>query len=139
MALIEINRDPTTREIRQFALLWLPAFCFLLGGWLGYRLAAWPAAAGLAGGGALSIVVGVWRPRWMQFVLIGWMWAVFPIGWSVSHLLMASIYFLVVTPIGWIMRLAGRDPLSRKFDRKAETYWTPRSEDVDPSRYFRQF
>ena len=40
MALIEINRDPTTREIRQFALLWLPAFCFLLGGWLGYRLAA---------------------------------------------------------------------------------------------------
>jgi hypothetical protein len=138
MALIEINRDPTTREIRQFALLWLPAFCFLLGGWLGYRLAAW-AAAGLAGGGALSIAVGVWRPRWMRFVLIGWMWAVFPIGWSVSHLLMASIYFLVVTPIGWIMRLAGRDPLARKFDRKAETYWTPRSEDVDPSRYFRQF
>jgi hypothetical protein len=139
MALIEINRDPTTREIRQFALLWLPAFCFLMGGWLGYRHAAWSAAAALAGCGVLSIVVGIWRPRWMRFVLIGWMWAVFPIGWSVSHLLMASIYFLVLTPIGWIMRLAGRDPLSRKFDRQAETYWTPRPEDVDPSRYFRQF
>jgi len=139
MALIEINRNPTTREIRQFALFWLPALCFLVAGWLCYRLAAWPAAAGLVGCGLLSGVVGVLRPRWMRIVLMGWMWAAYPIGWTVSHLLMASIYYLVVTPIGSIMRLAGRDPLARKFDRNAETYWTPRAENVDPARYFRQF
>jgi hypothetical protein len=139
MALIEINREPTTREIRQFALFWLPAFCILVAGWLGYRLAAWPAAAGLVGVGLLSGVVGVLRPGWMRIALMGWMWAAFPIGWTVSHLLMASIYYLVVTPIGLLMRLAGRDPLARKFDRNAETYWTPRVEEVDPARYFRQF
>ncbi|HEV3137920.1 MAG TPA: SxtJ family membrane protein [Pirellulales bacterium] len=138
MALIEINRNPTTREIRQFALLWLPAFCFLAAGWLGYRL-AWPAAAGLVACGLVSAVVGVFRPRWMRIVLMGWMWAAFPIGWTVSHLLMASIYYLVVTPIGWLMRLAGRDPLARKFDHTADTYWTPRAKEVDPARYFRQF
>jgi hypothetical protein len=139
MPLIETNRDPTTREIRQFALLWLPAFCLLIGGWLGYRQAAWPAAAGLVGCGALSIAAGILRPRWMRIVFIGWMRAAFPIGWTVSHLLMGSIYFLAITPIGWVMRWAGRDPLARKFDRAAETYWTPRSEEVEPSRYFRQF
>ncbi len=139
MALIEIKRDPTKREIRQFALLWLPAFCFLIGGWLGYRLAAWPAALGLAGCGASSIVVGILRPRWMRSVFVGWMWAAFPIGWTVSHLLMGAIYYLAITPIGWIIRLSGRDPLARRFDRKSETYWTPRAEDVEPSRYFRQF
>ncbi|MBI3837593.1 MAG: hypothetical protein HY288_06635 [Planctomycetia bacterium] len=139
MALIEINRDPTTREIRKFAVLWLPAFCLLIGAWFGYRLAAWPTAVGLVGCGVMSVVVGILRPRWMRIVFIAWMWAAFPIGWTVSHLLMGSIFYLVITPIGMIMRLTGRDPLSRKFDRSVETYWVPRPEEVEPSRYFRQF
>jgi hypothetical protein len=37
------------------------------------------------------------------------------------------------------MRAAGRDPLARRFDRDAETYWVPREETPDPARYFRQF
>ncbi|MEX0979180.1 MAG: SxtJ family membrane protein, partial [Pirellulales bacterium] len=69
----------------------------------------------------------------------GWMWAAFPIGWLVSHLLIAAIYFLLITPIALVMRAVGRDPLSRRFDRAAKTYWVPRRQDSDPARYFRQF
>ena len=139
MALLEINHDPTPRQVLQFATLWLSGFCFLLAGLAVYRWASWTAATALAACGVASIVLGLVRPRWMRLVFLGWMWAAFPIGWAISHLLMVAIYFLVITPIGLTMRLVGRDPLARQFDRQAPTYWTPRRQESDASRYFRQF
>ena len=40
------------------------------------------------------------------------------------NVLLFLIYFLMVTPAGLIARI-GRDPLSREWDRAAETYWIP--------------
>jgi hypothetical protein len=139
MALLEFNRDPSNRQIRQFAMLWLPGFCFLLSGWAMYRFGSWPAAIGLAVCGLASIALGIVRPRWMRLVMLGWMGAAYPIGWIVSHALIAVVYYLVVTPLGLAIRLAGRDPLERRFDRQASTYWTPRKPPADPGQYFRQF
>ena len=139
MALIEIKRDPSARDVRQFALLALPALCLLVAGLALVRFDAWPAAVLLVGAAIASAVLGVLRPRWMRAVLIGWMWAAWPIGWVVSHLLMAIIFYLAIAPIGLIMRGFGRDPLERRLDCNAATYWTPRRQEVDPDRYFRQF
>ena len=47
----------------------------------------------------------------------------YPIGWVVTHVVMALIFYLVVTPLGVIMRLCGRDPMERRWlDRRAKTY-----------------
>jgi hypothetical protein len=62
-----------------------------------------------------------------------------PIGWVVSHVLLALIYFVVFTLIGVTMRLTGHDPLQRKFDRAAKTYWQSRNKSENPDRYFKQF
>jgi Saxitoxin biosynthesis operon protein SxtJ len=139
MPLIEINRDPTPRQIRQFATLWLSGFCFLLAGLAVVRYGSWTAAVVLAGCGAASIALGIARPAWMRLVMLAWMWAAFPIGWIVSHVLVAVVYYLVVTPVGLAMRALGRDPLSRRFDPAAESYWVPRRQEADRRRYFRQF
>ena len=139
MALIEIKRDPTPREVRQFALLALPAFCLLLAGVALVRYGSWTAAVLLTIAAIVSAVLGLLRPRWMRTALIGWMWTAWPIGWVVSHLLMAIIYYLAIAPIGLIMRALGRDPLERRFDRNAATYWTRRDQEIDSDRYFRQF
>ena len=63
----------------------------------------------------------------------------YPIGWIISHALLAIVYYLVITPIGLGMRLFGRDPLQRELHRSAKTYWTPRSTIKDTARYFQQF
>jgi hypothetical protein len=68
-----------------------------------------------------------------------WMDAVAPIGWTFSALVLGLVYLLVITPIGWAIRLLGRDPMQRAFERQRTTYWTPRTPATDPSRYFRQF
>jgi hypothetical protein len=64
---------------------------------------------------------------------------VFPIGWTVSHLLLAAIYYLAIAPIGVIMRVCGYDPMQRRFDRNAETYWKRRQDRDDTKRYFKQY
>ncbi len=62
-----------------------------------------------------------------------------PIGLVISYVILAATYYLVLTPIGLVLRLFGYDPMHRRFDREAKTYWVPREEDANTDRVFRQF
>lgn len=138
MSLIPIQRHPEPRQLRVFALLWL----LLL------------AAAGvetLRRGGAWSLAVALWAvalavplaawlyPPAARWVYVGLSYATWPIGWLLSQLLLASVYYLLLTPLGWALRLAGRDPLERRFEPGRESYWQPRAAVRERERYFRQF
>lgn len=139
MGLIEVRTDFSERELRQFAGIWLPAFALMLGILLWHKFEVPNAAIGVWSVAGLVSVVGLLQPRWMKTLLVGWMYAAFPIGWTISHLMLAIIYYGCMTPIGLIMRLIGRDSLNRRLDRSAETYWIPREPVVGAKRYFRQF
>lgn len=41
----------------------------------------------------------------------------------ISPVVMGIVFFLTVTPVGLIMRLMGKDPLSQSFDQSSESYW----------------
>ena len=55
---------------------------------------------------------------WFKFGMI--------LGAIVAPIVMGFIFFLVVTPIGLIMRIMGRDLLNKKYDKKKNTYWINR-------------
>jgi hypothetical protein len=78
-------------------------------------------------------------PGLRRGVYLGWMYAAYPIGWVMSHLAMAVVYYLVVSPIGLLSRATGRDAMNRKLDARAQSYWQPRRKRGQPSSYFRQF
>ncbi len=138
MAVIEINRTPTRRDLLVFGLL-LPTFFAIIGLLVWRRTAALtPATALWAVGGTLSAIYAVW-PASRRTIYVGWMTAVYPIGWTVSHLLLGIVYFVVITPIGLTMRVLGRDPMARRFDRSASSYWVPRDPAGRVNRYLRQF
>jgi hypothetical protein len=40
---------------------------------------------------------------------------------------MATLFFAVLTPVGLVMRLAGRDPLCLRFQSQQPSYWVPRA------------
>jgi hypothetical protein len=44
----------------------------------------------------------------------------------VSPVVLGVTFLLAVLPVGLLMRLTGKDPLSRKFDPQAASYWIPR-------------
>jgi Saxitoxin biosynthesis operon protein SxtJ len=93
---------------------------------------AWP-------GGAL-MVVGVVLPRALKWVYIAWMSVAFVLGFVMAHVILTLLFFLVITPMGLVARLTGKDFLSLKLDRAAKSYWLPRPQ--KPKRtadYERQF
>ena len=93
---------------------------------------AWPM---LAGGGprpwALAVAAGfaalaLLAPRalaplnrvWTRFGLL--------LATVTNPLVMGLLFFLVVTPMGLVMRALGKDPLRRRFEREAASYWIER-------------
>jgi hypothetical protein len=138
MALVDINWKPTDRDLRIFTgLQW--AF-FGVMAWIAWHHHGWVALAGLiVAASTLLAIAGLVAPQRIRPVYVGWMLAVFPIGWMVSHVVFAAVYYLVFTPIGWVLRSAGHDPMKRQWDRTAMTYWKRRGEAPEAKRYFRQF
>jgi hypothetical protein len=137
MAVLEVNWNPSRRELRQFGVLWLVFFAGMAA-WLYFRHGPglWPTVLGT---GAVAVgLPGIAFPALLKPIYVGWMIAAFPIGWTVSHLLLGSIFYLVISPIGLLLRLFGHDPMKRKFDRSAKSYWIEH-ERADTARYFRMY
>jgi hypothetical protein len=136
MALLEINWNPSRRELKQFAGMWIGFFA-LVG--LSCLLKKGPTPAVLFWLVALAGMLEFVLPGFLRPIYVLWMCLALPIGWTISHLLLLSVYYLVLTPIGLTMRLLQRDPLDRRIDRSAKSYWTPHDPGAGASRYFRQF
>lgn len=138
MPLVDINWNPSRKELRVFSLL-LIGFGAIVAAILFRRLeSSTPSVAALLVSGAVGLV-GLIAPLLVRPVYVVWMGLAFPIGWTVSHVMMLAVFYLLLTPIGLAMRLCGRDPMRRRIDREAETYWLPRSNRRDVKSYFQQF
>ncbi len=122
----DIDFHPDRRKLRQFAAL-LTSITVLLA--LVNRLWAIVAVYG-----ALSLAV----PPLAYPVYAVLTVATFPIGWVVSRVLLAILFYVVMTPIALVQRLFGRDVLRiRRSD--AESYWEKVEGEGDPASYLRQF
>jgi len=136
MSLIRINKNPSRRQLRVFGLAWL-VFLGLLGweSWLRGRHSAAEAAWALA---AVVPLAGLLSPRFLRSVHLAMSYATYPIGFVVSRVVLALVYYLALTPIGLTMRLFRYDPLSRRFDPKARSYWIRRDATKTTESYFQQ-
>jgi hypothetical protein len=80
------------------------------------------------------------RPRILKPVYIFWMGLAFVLGWINTRLILSAIFYLVLTPIGLVIRLLGKDLLDRKMDFKAASYWKDKESGAfKPADYERQF
>ena len=137
MALLDVNWKPARRELRQFAMIWI-GFFGLIGVYALWRHDSQRAAV-VFWAVAVAGLAGVALPSLFRPVYLAWMALAFPIGWTVSHLLLVIVYYVVLTPIGLLMKLVGFDPLERRFDRSADSYWVAHETPKDATQYFKQF
>jgi hypothetical protein len=54
------------------------------------------------------------------------------LGLVIAPIIMAIVYFAVLTPISLIVRLFGKDLLGLKFLKKNDTYWLKRKKNIGP-------
>jgi hypothetical protein len=134
----DIRWTPTRGELRLFAGLWLGLF-LVLAAWQGGGQGRTGLAIAFAAL-ALSVgLIGLARPQAVRPVYVTWWALAFPVGWAVSHLLLAALFYGLFTPVAWAFRLAGRDALALRRPGGRETYWTVKPQVTDARRYFRQF
>ena len=126
-----------TKELRQFGVTIAAALC-LIGGWLWWKESQWDGYLFVAA--ASVLLPTLLFPNLLKPFHRFWMVLGLCMGLVVTGVLMTVLFYLVVTPLGLLMRLRGRDPLKRSFDRDAESYWIPREADTaDKTQYERQF
>ena len=128
----EISWRPSDRQLRGFAFGCL-LFSLLFA-------ARWNFLAGLLiGVGIVIATIGLLRPQWIRPLYMTWTIAVFPIGWTISKLVLALLFYGVFTPLGLLFRLLGRDTLNLKLQPGAESYWITKETPKDPRRYLQQY
>ncbi len=138
MALVELNWRSSSRDLRLFAVAQFVLAAQLI--WMASRGTGWTTfTACLLAASGLGAIIGLYSPQAVRPVYVVWMLLTFPIGWVLSHLVLALVYYGVVTPIGLILRICGRDSLQLRQNPTATTYWNERNQPSDPARYFRQF
>ena len=145
--LAPLHLQPTTKQLRQFGFIAVVAFAVLGGGvhWKGglfgldfgestkaVTYAFWVA------GGLSALFSLVWpaanRPLYTILSLVA-----FPIGWVVSHAVLAFLFFGLLTPLALFFRLIGRDALARTWDPDRKSYWVDMPQQPSRRDYFRQF
>jgi hypothetical protein len=133
----DLPLNPSPRTLRQFAALWILFF----GG-----LAAWHwfgrdnhnTGVGLA---LLAVTVGplgLVAPALIRPVFITWLVLGFPIGWTISRLMLLTLFFGVMLPVGLLFRLRGRDALHLARTEHGSR-WMPKPVPSDPASYFRPY
>jgi hypothetical protein len=76
--------------------------------------------------GAVFAALAVARPQTLHPLNRAWLALGHLLHRVVSPLVMGMVFFLCVTPTGWIMRLSGKDLLMRKRRPDLSTYWIAR-------------
>jgi hypothetical protein len=65
------------------------------------------------------------RPHWSRHFYRGGMTLLSAISHCVSLILLVVVFATVLTPLGWVLRLLGKDPLKLKRNSSATSYWQP--------------
>jgi len=136
MSLLRVNPRPAPRQLLLFAAAWA-----VITGTIGvfqwlkeheqFAYVCWTAAA------VVPLVGAVWRDGLRRFYL-GLTYAVFPLGWLVSTAVLLGLYYGVLTPIGFVLRVRRHDPLQQNLAARADSYWRPRPTRRPAASYFRQ-
>lgn len=120
---------PSQRDLRKLGLTFLVVLGIISGimFYKGNPLAVWLLGA--------ALLFGAWGLLWpagLRPVYIAWMTLALVMGYFMSRLILIILFYLVVTPIGLIMRLLGKDLLDKKF-KDRDSYWHRRAkEPYDP-------
>ena len=126
--------NASRKQLKSFGL-WVGLVVAILGAWLLWQGHSfiWLTV------GLLLILLGWIVPRWLKPLYIPWMGLAIVLGFVMTRVLLTVLFFLVITPVGLIMRWTGRDPLNRKPDPSVTSYWTPKPPHADLKKHLERF
>ena len=112
-----------TRGLRQFGLM-LGAILTLVFGLLLPWSWGWESSPNQwwIGTGAAVAAWAMLAPDSMRGLYYCWMRVAMVIGHVINTMILAVVFFIVITPMGVVMRLMGKDPMRRTLDKDMSSY-----------------
>jgi len=74
----------------------------------------------------IFLVLGILNSKFLTPLNTLWIKLGLILGAIVAPIVMGFIFFLVVTPVGFSMKILGKDLLSKKIDKNMKSYWIKR-------------
>jgi hypothetical protein len=115
----------TDAQARKTALI-VAGVLLLLGAWNYYR-GRMTAVLVLASIGGALLIMGLLLPALARRFHILWMQLAGILGYINSRILITVMFYGMMTPVGLVQRLFGRDVLNRRAGGR-ESYWIPREQ-----------
>lgn len=78
--------------------------------------------------GGLFIILALIAVRILKPFHILWISFSLTMGFVMSRVILTLLFYLVLTPVGWIAKMVGKKFMPLKFDKNASSYWEKRSE-----------
>ena len=126
------DHNPTTRQLRIFGFAFGGGLS-VLGGILYWRgIASVPPY--LWGVAAVLWLLALVAPRALRPIEKVMATIFRAVTTALTAVLLTIFFYLIVFPIGLLLRLFGKDPMGKKFDREAKSYWVEVPEDGPWSR-----
>ena len=138
MSLIKLNINPPLAQLKSFGRVWTPLFAIIIGFNVMFN-GYFEAAVTIEVVAIVIVLVGWLRPEMLKIPFVAAMVVTYPIGIVVGWLLLRTIYYGCLCPIGLMLKVFKKDLLQQRWDLDAESYWTQRREVVVTQQYFRQF
>ena len=133
-----IRKKKSWRVEREFGLVVGGMFLLLSGWWL-YRGKFHTVTQVTLPLGAILVLLGIIIPRSLVYPNKAWMKLAEGLSYVSTRIILAFVYFFVMTPIGVIKRMTGWDPLNRRAAR-SDSYWRDYSErQRNPRHYEKMF
>jgi len=128
------KRKRSLRAEREFGLI-VGGVLILLSGWWNYRGKFHSVATITLPVGAMLVLLGLAFPRALVYPNKAWMTLAEGLAFVSTRIILAFVFFVIVTPIGFVKRLSGWDPLHRRA-ATADSYWKPYSERQRDARHY---
>lgn len=129
-------KPPTPSQQRYFGISVAAALLML--SWITWRAVASPWLSGaIAGAGGLFAVVYYAIPTSQPNLIAFFRATTFPIQWTMTLIVLAIVYYVVLMPISIWFRVSGRS--IRDADADAKSNWAPIDLPADHDSYFRTF
>lgn len=138
----QVRAAATPAACRRFGLTLLgglPAagLIWLLLLWLKTDRWIWPVAGGFALAGVVLGLSVLLVPGWARVFYVGWHVATRAIERMLTWLVLALVFWLVITPVGLVRRR--RNSVFYDGRGAAKSHWQELRPVKDPARYYRQF
>lgn len=129
--------DSSPKELKKFGVTMFAAMLVLAGI---FFLRGRDVHIYLAAAAVFFLIFGIAAPELLLPLHKAWMTFAVLMGWVMTRVILFVVFYFVVTPIGFVVRLLDRNFLSMKLESGKSSYWIEKSSLVKNTQsYERQF